>query len=83
MEEFFALARKLLAEQLDINPEEIKPESTFEEIDADSIDVVEMIMALEDIYDVEFPEEDLDNFPTVGLLAESLYKFLQQVRNED
>ena len=83
MEEFFALACKFLAEQLDIKPEDIKPEHTFEEIEADSIDVVEMIMALEDVYDVEFPEDDLGNFPTMGLLTESLYKYLQQVKNEN
>ena len=83
MDEFFALARKLLAEQLDIDPEEIKPETTFEAIDADSIDIVEMIMAIEDIYDIEFPEDDLGHFPTMGSLTESLYKYLQQVQNEN
>lgn len=81
MEEFFELARKILAEQLDIDPQDIKMETTFEEIEADSIDIVEMIMALEDIYDIEFPEEDLEDYPVMGLLVKALYTYLQQVQN--
>lgn len=82
MQKFFELARKLLAEQLDIDPADIEMETSFEAIDADSIDIVEMIMALEDSYDVEFPEEELDDYPTVGSLVEALYNYLQQVKNE-
>lgn len=81
MEELFGMARKLLAEQLDIDPQEINMETTFEEIEADSIDIVEMIMSLEDIYDVEFPEEDLEDYPTMGLLIKALYIYLQQVKD--
>lgn len=80
MEELFLQGRKILAEQLNIEENQIKMETTFEEIDADSIDIVEMIMALEDIYDVEFPEEDLEDYPTMGLLITALYKFLEQVK---
>ncbi len=80
MQEFFELARKILAEQLDIDMDKIKMESTFEELDADSIDIVEMIMALEDVYDVEFPEDDLEDFPNMGALVQALYEYLQQVQ---
>ena len=52
MQEFFEQARKILAEQLSIDADKITMESTFEELEADSIDIVEMIMALEDIYDI-------------------------------
>jgi acyl carrier protein len=69
MQQFLELARKLFAEQLDRDPQEIELETTFEELDADSIDIVELIMALEDIYDIEFPEEDLEDFPTFGSLV--------------
>ncbi|MDD2585332.1 MAG: acyl carrier protein [Syntrophomonadaceae bacterium] len=82
MQEFFELAKKILAEQLDIDPTDIEMDSTFEALDADSIDIVEMIMALEDTYDVEFPEEDLEEYPSVKSLIEALYKYLQQVKNE-
>ncbi|MGR6836231.1 acyl carrier protein [Syntrophomonas erecta] len=78
MEKFFEMARKLLAEQLDINPLEISMETPFEKIDADSIDIVEMIMALEDTYDIEFPEEDLEDYTTMGSLVEALWTYLQQ-----
>ena len=78
MQEFFELARKILAEQLNINPDDIIMETTFEEIEADSIDIVEMIMALEDIYDVEFPEDDLEDYPVVGELIKALYDYLEQ-----
>lgn len=81
-QEFFELACKLLAEQLEIDAADITMETTFESIDADSIDIVEMIMALEDIYDVEFPEEDLEDYPTMGLLVKALWSYLEQVKNE-
>ena len=64
MEQFVDLARRILAEQLDL----IRRKSTWTSwgSDADSIDVVEMIMALEDAYDVEFPEEGLESLVTFG-----------------
>lgn len=80
MQEFFELASKILAEQLNIDVNRITMETTFEAIDADSIDIVEMIMALEDIYDVEFPEDDLEDYPTMGELIKALYNFLEQVQ---
>ncbi|MGI6435313.1 MAG: acyl carrier protein [Syntrophomonadaceae bacterium] len=81
MQEFIDLARKILAEQLDLNPQEITMDTNLEDLDADSIDVVEMIMALEDAYDVEFPEEGLENLSTFGTLVTTLYRHLEQVQN--
>ncbi|HRW11755.1 MAG TPA: acyl carrier protein [Syntrophomonas sp.] len=78
MQEFFEIARKILAEQLNINPDNITMETTFEDIEADSIDIVEMIMALEDMYDIEFPEDDLEDYPVVGELIKALYDYLVQ-----
>lgn len=82
MKELFDLAQKVLAEQLSIDPANITMETAFEEIDADSIDIVEMIMAIEDFYNVEFPEEDLEEYPTVGALLNALYSFLDQAKDE-
>lgn len=82
MQEFVELARKILAEQLDKDPQDISMESTFEELDADSIDIVEMIMALEDKYNVEFPEEELGDYGSFGELITALYAYVQQVKNE-
>lgn len=79
MQEFFELARKILAEQLEVDIASIEMDTTFEVVEADSIDIVEMIMALEDIYHVEFPEEELEEFPTFGSLITALYQYLQEV----
>ncbi len=81
MKEFFALARKILAEQMDVDPETISMETTFEDLDADSIDIVEMIMALEDIYDMEFPEDEKKDYTTFGALITDLYEYLEQIKN--
>lgn len=82
MQDFVDLARKILAEQLDLDPQEITMDIRLEDLDADSIDVVEMIMALEDVYDVEFPEDGLENLSTFGSLVKTLYQHLEQVRND-
>ncbi|MEN6350122.1 MAG: acyl carrier protein [Syntrophomonas sp.] len=81
MQEFFEQARKILAEQLDMDTEQISMESTFEELDADSIDIVEMIMALEDIYDIEFPEDEEREYSSLGALIKDLYEFLRQEKD--
>lgn len=83
MQEFFEKARRILAEQLDIDVDLIKMDTTFDEIEADSIDIVEMIMALEDIYDVEFPEEEQKDYETIGSLINDLYEFLKQSKNAE
>lgn len=80
MEELFLFCRGVLSEQLNLDAQEIKMDSTFESIDADSIDIVEMIMAVEDKYDVEFPEEDLEEYPTMASLIKVLHDFLEQVK---
>ena len=82
MQEFFEQARRILVEQMEIELELITMDTEFEEIDADSIDIVEMIMALEDIYEVEFPEEDIEDYPTMGALVTALYEYLQKVKND-
>ncbi|MDO4539850.1 MAG: acyl carrier protein [Syntrophomonadaceae bacterium] len=78
MEKFFLQARGFLAEQLAIEEEKITMDTVFEDINADSIDIVEMIMALEDVYGVEFPEEDLEDYPVMGMLIKALFSFLQR-----
>ncbi|MEA4925581.1 MAG: acyl carrier protein [Syntrophomonadaceae bacterium] len=75
-----AIARKLLAEQLNVPVDRVAADTTFCELDADSVDVVEVIMALEDIYDVEFPESDLEYYPNLEALVSYLYDYVQQVR---
>ena len=59
--------KSIIAEQLNINASEITLESSFkDDLNADSLDLFEMVMALEDNYGVEIPSEDLEKLLTVG-----------------
>ncbi|HAA81323.1 MAG TPA: acyl carrier protein, partial [Thermoanaerobacter sp.] len=61
------------AEQLGIDPEEITMESSFiDDLGADSLDIVELIMALEEEFDIEIPDEDAEKIKTVGDVVEYL-----------
>ena len=63
----FERVRELLAVQLDIDEEKITMDSDIlEDFEADSLDVVDMVMTLEDEFGVEIPDEDIENFHTVG-----------------
>lgn len=63
----FERIRELLAEQLELDADSITMDSDImEDFDADSLDVVDMIMALEDEYSIEIPDEDVETFRTVG-----------------
>ena len=63
----FERIRELLAEQLDIDEDKITMDSDIlENFEADSLDVVDMVMTLEDEFGVEVPDEQIENFHTVG-----------------
>ena len=63
----FEKIREIIADKLSINEVEITMDSAFlEDLNADSLDIVELIMALEDELDMEIPDEDAENFVTVG-----------------
>ena len=63
----FERIRELLAEQLDIDEEKITMDSNIlEDFEADSLDVVDMVMSLEDEFGVEIPDEEIENLHTVG-----------------
>lgn len=65
----------LLADQLNISADSIKPtDNITEDLHADSIDVVEMLMNLEDEYGVKLPEESFDNIKTVQDVVDALEK---------
>lgn len=64
--EIFDKVKTLVAEELKVKEEEIKPESDFvKDLNADSLDVVEFIMALEEKFDVKIPDEAAENIKTV------------------
>ena len=59
--------KEVVVEQLDVNAEEVKSESKFvEDLGADSLDVVELVMALEEKFDIEIPDDAAENIATVG-----------------
>lgn len=63
--------RKVLADQLAREPEEVTLEARFEEdLDADSLDLVEAVLALEEELGVKIPEEEMDGVKTVGQAVE-------------
>ena len=64
--DIFEKVRSLISEQLDIVEDKITPETTFEDIDADSLDVVELVMALEEEFDLEIADEAVENIKTVA-----------------
>ena len=59
--------KEIIAEQLNVDAEAVLAESSFkEDLGADSLDLFELVMALEDEYSVEIPSDDLQNLLTVG-----------------
>ncbi|MDW2797100.1 acyl carrier protein [Clostridium boliviensis] len=65
--------KEIIAEQLNVEEGVIKPESSFkEDLGADSLDLFELVMALEDEYSVEIPSEDLEKLTTVQQVMDYL-----------
>ena len=65
--QIFEKIRDLLTEQLDIPADSITPESDIiDDLEADSLTVLDMVMTLEDEFDIEIPDEDVEKLRTVG-----------------
>ncbi|HCJ57707.1 acyl carrier protein [Lutispora sp.] len=63
----FEKVQEKIAEQLSIDSEDITMESSFiEDLGADSLDIVELLMALEEEFDIEIPDEEAEKLVTVG-----------------
>ena len=59
--------KAIIAEQLGVKPEEVTPTASFvDDLGADSLDTVELIMALEEEFNIEIPDEDAEKMKTVG-----------------
>lgn len=57
----------IIAEQLGVKPEEVTPQASFiDDLGADSLDTVELVMALEEEFSIEIPDEDAEKMTTVG-----------------
>jgi acyl carrier protein len=74
-DEDFRELQELAAEILGVEPEQVQLDVSFaRDLAADSLDLVELIAAVEDKYDVELPEEELEKMKNVG----DLWKFLEE-----
>jgi acyl carrier protein len=67
----FKKVKNIISEQLGIDVEEVTMESSFvDDLGADSLDIVELIMALETEFDLEIPDEEAESIATVGDIVE-------------
>ncbi len=59
--------KEIIVEQLGVNANEVTPEASFiDDLGAESLDTVELVMALEEEFDIEIPDEDAEKITTVG-----------------
>jgi acyl carrier protein len=59
--------KEIIVEQLGVNPDQVTPEAKFiEDLGADSLDTVELVMAFEEEFGAEIPDEDAEKLQTVG-----------------
>ena len=67
--------KDIIVEQLGVNPEQVTPQASFiEDLGADSLDIVELVMAFEEESSVEVPDEDAEKLQTVG----DVIKYIQE-----
>ncbi len=70
----FDKVKELISEQLDVKADDITEASSIQDdLGADSLDVVDLVMALEDEFEVEIPEDQVENIKTVG----DIVKFIE------
>ncbi len=58
--------KDIIADQLEVAVDKLSKETTFEDIDADSLDIVELVMALEEEFDLEISDQEIENINSVG-----------------
>ena len=59
--------KNIIADQLGVGEDEIKPTSSFiEDLGADSLDIVELVMTLEETFDIEIPDDDAEKMQTIA-----------------
>jgi len=67
MADIFEKVRDIIVEQLGVEPEDVKLEASFvDDLGADSLDIVELVMALEENFDLQIPDEDAEKIHKVG-----------------
>jgi acyl carrier protein len=67
MDEITTRLKEIVMDRLDVEEDQIKPEASFvEDFGADSLDIVELIMGIEEVFDIEIPDEDAEKLTNVG-----------------
>ena len=70
-EDIFEKLKKIIIEQLGVDEENVKEEATFvDDLSADSLDIVELVMNIEEEFEMEMPDGDADKIVTVGDVVE-------------
>lgn len=71
--------KNIIVEQLGVDPDQITPETSFvEDLGADSLDTVELVMAFEEEFDIEIPDEEAEKMTSVGDAITHLNNTLNQ-----
>ena len=71
--------KEIVVEQLSVDPEQVTPQASFvNDLGADSLDTVELVMALEEEFDLEIPDEEAEKIATVGQAVEYIKTKLQE-----
>ncbi|GHS95179.1 acyl carrier protein [Synergistales bacterium] len=66
-EEVLSRLKEIIVDRLDVEEDQIVPEASFvEDLGADSLDIVELIMGIEEEFDIEIPDEDAEKLTSVG-----------------
>ncbi|MBD5608113.1 MAG: acyl carrier protein [Desulfovibrio sp.] len=79
MSEVADKVKKIIVEQLNVSPDEVKPDSTFEALGADSLDLTELIMAMEEEFDIEIADDDSQKI----LKVQDAIDFIENNQNKD
>jgi len=79
MASVFDKVKKIVVEQLGIDEDQVTPEASFtEDLGADSLDTVELVMALEQEFNMEIPDEEAEKINTVGEAVHYIEKYLKE-----
>ncbi len=66
VKEIEAKIKEIIVEQLNVDESEVTPDASFiDDLGADSLDIVELVMAIEEAFDIEIPDEDAEKIRTV------------------
>lgn len=77
MADIEAKVKEIIVEQLNVDEDAVKPDASFiDDLDADSLDTVELIMAFEEEFGLEIPDEEAEKIKTVGDAIEHIKKAL-------